>query len=156
MGELHRHACVLELRSDHCLGPSLVFVVDDVVIEGVALGVVSHIQQTETHLTQTAVAHHEVAAVHDAADKLVGQRLAGLIMVGKGTEEFLLYGIVFHKLGRQFDEVPPHVGTRETLEAGVGKHAVERVTKFVQEGLHLAQREQCRLLGRGLGKVHDQ
>ena len=67
---------------------------------------------------------HEVAALHDAVNQFVRQRLARLIMESKGAQEFLLNGIVLHELRGQLYEVPPHVGAAETLEARVGKHAV--------------------------------
>ena len=75
-------------------------------------------------------------------------------MEGEGAQEILLYRIVFHKLGWQLYEVPPYIGARKTLETGVGKHAVEAVTKLVEEGLYLAQGQEGWLLGGRLGKVH--
>ncbi len=60
-------------------------------------------------------------------------------MEGEGAEELLLDGEVLHKLRRQLDEIPPHVGAAETLETGVGKHPVEGVSELVEEGFHLAQ-----------------
>ena len=75
-------------------------------------------------------------------------------MEGKGAQEILLHRIVFHKLGWQLYEVPPYIGARKTLETGVGKHAVEAVTKLVEEGLYLAQGQEGWLLGGRLGEVH--
>ncbi len=75
-------------------------------------------------------------------------------MEGEGAEELLLDGEVLHKLRRQLDEIPPHVGAAETLETGVGKHPVEGVSELVEEGLHLTQRQQGGLLGCGFGEVH--
>ena len=75
-------------------------------------------------------------------------------MEGEGTQELFFDGEVLHELRGQLDEVPPHIGATQTLETGIGKHAVQRVTELVEEGLHLTQCQQGRFLLRRLGKVH--
>ena len=75
-------------------------------------------------------------------------------MEGKGAQELFLYGIVLHELRGQFHEVPPDIGTAETLETGVGKHAVQRVAELMEECLHLTQCQQGRLVLRRFGEVH--
>ena len=75
-------------------------------------------------------------------------------MEREGAQELLFDSIVLHKLRRQFYEVPPHIGTAEALESGVGKHAMKRVAELVQECLHLAQRQQSRFFVGGFGQVH--
>ena len=152
--ELHRHARVLQLFAQDGFLPRTFLESRDVGGELVTLCVVCHVQQTETHLSQTGGSCHEVAALHDAAYQFVGQWLACLIMEGEGSEEVLLHGEVLHKLRRQFHEVPPYVGARQRFKAGVGKHAVQRVSELVQEGFHLAQCQQCRLLVGRFRQVH--
>ena len=75
-------------------------------------------------------------------------------MEGEGAEEVFFYRIVFHKLRGQLDKVPPYVGARETLEASVGEHAVQAVSKLVEEGLYLAQGQEGWLLLGRFGEVH--
>ena len=75
-------------------------------------------------------------------------------MEGKRTKEFFLDREVLHELRGQFDEVPPHIRATQTLEAGIGKHAVQRVAELMQESLHLAQCQQGRLLCRRLREIH--
>ena len=154
MRELHRHTGVGQLFAQDGFLPRLLLEGDDVVSKLVLLGVVGHIEQTKRHLAQATCCRHEVATLHNAADEFVRQGLARLIVEGKGAQELLLHGVVLHELRGQLHKVPPHIGTTETLETGVGKHAVQRVTKLVEEGLHLAQRQQRRLLCRRLREVH--
>ena len=154
MRELHGHTGVWQLWHHDRLLPCLLLEWDDVVGELVLLRVVRHVEETETYLAQASVGCHEVAALHDALYQLVWQWLARLVMEGEGAEEVLLHRIVLHKLGWQLHEVPPYVGARETLEASVGEHAVQAVSKLVEEGLYLAQcQEGWLLLGR-FGEVH--
>ena len=98
MGELHRHARVFQLLAQDGFPPGLFFKVDDVGSELVFLRIVSHVEQTERHLSEAGRGRHEVAAFHDALYQFVGQRLPCLIMEGEGAQEFFLYGKVLHKL----------------------------------------------------------
>ena len=154
MRELHGHAGVRALLANDGLAPCLLLEGDDILVELMSLRVVSHVQQTEADLSQAGLCHHVVAASDDAAYQLVGQGFTRLIVEGEGLQEVLLHGIVLHELRRQLYEVPPHVGTAETLEAGVGKHAVQRMAELMEERLHLAQRQQCRLVVRRLRQIH--
>ena len=72
----------------------------------------------------------------------------------EGAQEFLLHSVVFHKLRRQLNEIPPYIGTAEALESGVGKHAMKRMSELMKECLHLAQRQQSRLFGSRLSQIH--
>ena len=75
-------------------------------------------------------------------------------MEGERAQEFLLDGVVLHELRRQFHEIPPYVCSREALESSVGEHTMERVSEFMQEGLHFAQCEQSRLFLGRLRQIH--
>ena len=98
VAKLHRHAGVLELWHDHGLLPRLLLKRYDVVGERLLLGVVGHVEQSEAHLSQTAVGSHEVAALHDAVYQLVGKGLACLVVEGEGAKKLFLHSVVFHKL----------------------------------------------------------
>ena len=106
MRELHRHTGVLQLFAQYGFLPGLLFEGDDIGSECLTLRVISHIQQSETDLTQTGSSHHEVTTLHNATYQLVGQGLACLIVEGKRTQKVLFYGKVLHKLRGQFHEVP--------------------------------------------------
>ena len=75
-------------------------------------------------------------------------------MERKGLQKLLLHRIVLHKLRGQLNEIPEHIGAREALKAGVGKHAVQRMAELMQEGLNLAQGQQGGLVFCRLGEVH--
>ena len=154
MRELHRHTGVGQLLTQNGFLPCLLLKGDDVVSKLILLGVVGHIEQTKRHLAQTACCRHEVATLHNAMDEFVRQGLARLIVEGEGAQKIFFYSVVLHELRGQLHKVPPHIGTTETLETGVGKHAVQRVAKLVEEGLHLAKRQQRGFFCRGLRKVH--
>ena len=110
VGELYGHTGILSLWQNHRLLPCLLLEWDDVGGEFIFLGVVCHVEQTETYLAQAGIGCHEVAALYDALNELVGQWLAGLVMEGKGAEKVFLYRIVLHKLRWQLYEIPPYVG----------------------------------------------
>ena len=102
VGELNGHAGIegSMLFAGLQLGflPSLAFEGDDVLVELIPFGIVSHIQQSETHLAQAAVGHHEIATLADALNQFVGDGLACLIMEGKSAQELLFHGEVLHEL----------------------------------------------------------
>ena len=152
--ELYGHTGIGQLWCDHGLCPGFLLEWDDVVVESFLLGVVSHVEQSEAHLSQTSVGSHEVAALHDALYQVVGQRLACLIVEGEGAKEVFLHSIVLHELRRQLHKVPPYIGSRQTLKSGVGKHAVQAVSELMQEGFHLAKCQQGWLLSCRFGEVH--
>ena len=154
MAELHRHAGVGKLFGHHRLRPCLLLKLHDVLLKRVFKSVISHVEKPEAHLPHAAVGGIVVAALHYAVDEFIWQWLARLIMEGEGAQEFLFHGVVFHKLRGQLHEVPSHVGSAQALKAGIGEHAVQRVSEFVQECLNLAQGEQCRFLVGGFCEVH--
>ena len=96
--ELYGHAGVGQLLAQDSLLPSLLLVGDDVLVKSFALGVVSHVEQSERHLSQAGCGNHEVAAFGDAPDQLVRQWLSRLIVEGEGAQEVFLNGKVLHEL----------------------------------------------------------
>ena len=85
MRELYRHTRVGQLLAKDGFLPGFLLEGDDVVLEFVLLRIICHIQQPETDLSQTGRCRHEVTALDDAVDELVGQRLTRLIVEGKGA-----------------------------------------------------------------------
>ena len=154
MRKLHRHTRVGQLFAKDGFLPGFLLEGDDVVREFVLLRIVCHIQQSERYLSQTGRCRHEVTALDDTVDELVGQWLACLIVEGESAQKVLFYGEILHKLRRQFHEVPPDIRAAQRLETCVGKHAVQRVAKLMQEGLHLAQRQQGGFVLRRFRQVH--
>ena len=154
MRELNGHTGIRQLLRHHGLCPGFLLKRDDIVGKFIFLGVISHIEQTKRHLTQTSVCHIVVAALDDAADQFIGEGFSRLVMEGEGAQELLFDGEVLHELRGQFDKVPPHIRATQTLETGVGKHAVQRMTELVEEGLYFAQRQEGWFLFRRLGEIH--
>ena len=152
--ELHRHTGVLQLLPQDSLLPGLFLEGDDIGGKLLPLCVIGHIQQSERHLSQTRCSSHEVAALHDTLYQLVGQRFPRLVVEGEGTQKLLLDSVVLHELRRQLHEVPPYIRAAETLETGIGEHAVQGVAELMKECLHFTECQQGRLLLRGLGEVH--
>ncbi len=110
VGELYGHTGVGELRHDDGVFPGLLLKLHQVAGERLALGVVSHVEQSEAHLPQAGVGNVEVAAARDAVDELIGNGLARLIVEGESAEEVALDGVVLHELRGHLDEVPPDIG----------------------------------------------
>ena len=152
--KLHRHTRVGQLFAKDGFLPDFLLEGDDVVREFVLLRIVCHIQQSERYLTQTGRCRHEVTALDDAVDELVGQRFACLIVEGERAQEIFFDSEILHKLRRQFHEIPPDICATETLETRIGKHAVQRVAKLMQESLHLTQGQQCGFVLRRFRQVH--
>ena len=98
VGELHRHTGIGQLGHHHRLCPGFLLKREDIVRKRLLLGVIGHIEQSETHLSHAGIGHIEVTAPHDAADQFVGQWLPRLIMEGERTQELLLDGEVLHEL----------------------------------------------------------
>ena len=156
MRELCRHTRVGELLCDDSLLPSLLLERNDILVEGLLLGVVCHVEEPEAYLPQARRRRVVVTAGHNLVDELVGHRLAGLVVEGERMQELLLHGIVLHELRRHLYEVPPYICSRQTLEACVGEDAVEGMPELMKESLYLTETQQCRLVGGRLGEVHDQ
>ena len=152
--KLYRHTRVGQLLAKDGFLPGFLLEGDDVVREFVLLRIVCHIQQSERYLTQTGRCRHEITALDDAVDEFVGQWFTRLIVEGEGPQEIFFDGEIFHKLRGQFHEVPPDIRAAQRLETRVGKHAVQRVAKLMQECLYLAQRQQGGLVLRRFRQVH--
>ena len=60
--------------------------------------IVRHIEQAVGNLPHCAVGYVEIAAAHNLVDKFFGQRFSRLVVLCKCTQEFFLYGKVFHNL----------------------------------------------------------
>ena len=119
MRELHSHTSICSglLPGDLRLCPCFLLEGDDIFSERLLLGIVRHVEQSEAHLSETGGSCHEVPALDNPLDQVVGNGLAGLIMEGECSEELLFHRIVLHELRGQFHEVPPHIRAAQTLEA---------------------------------------
>ena len=121
----------------HCFSPSPFLKGYDIFRKFLALGVICHIEETETHLPHTGIGSHEVAAFNNTLNQLVRKRFVRLVMEGERAKELFLNREVFHELRRQFNKIPPNVGTAKALKSCVGKHSMQRMPKLVEEGFHL-------------------
>ncbi len=76
--------------------------------------------------------------------------MAGIVLQHLGHEHPVLVD-----LRRHFHEVAVHVGALKSVEGCRGEHAVQRVAKLVEHGLHLVDREQRgRVLGGRRHRCH--
>ena len=155
MRELNGHTGVRQLLCHHSLRPGFLLKWDDIVSKRFLLCIISHVEQAKRHLSQTGISHIVVAALDDAIDQFVRNRLTRLIMEGEGAQEFLFDGEVLHELRGQLNKIPPYIRSAQALETGIGQHAMQRMAKLVEEGLHLAQCQQGRFLLRGFCEIHD-
>ena len=69
-------------------------------------------------------------------------------------QEFLFDGEVLHELGGEFHKVPIYIGSTQASVGGIGKHTVQAVSELVQEGFHLTEGQQGRLVLCRFGEVH--
>ena len=80
----------------------------------------------------------------DPLHEFVGHRATGLVMMGKSTKEFGTERKILHELRRELHEIPENVGAAECRIVRIGKNAVQRVSKLVQERFQLVESEQRR------------
>ena len=85
--------------------------------------------------------------------QLLRDRFAGLVVhrvvgqhLGPGGPHLVYLRGIFHK-------IPRHAGTGEARVGYVGKEAMQRVPKLMEQHVHLIQREQRSLALRGLHDV---
>ena len=154
MRELDSHAGFFHARQYLCLFPCLLFVTSHIPFERFGTGVPGHVEQAETQLAEAGISHIEVGSVHDALNHFFRNVLSRLVMLGKCIQKILFNGKVFHDLRRKFHKIPIYIGSAHALVGSIGKHTVQRMTEFMQEGVHFGEGEQCRFVFRRLGKVH--
>ena len=156
MSEVRTHACAFLLLQYGGIFPRIFFVCLYVVFKRCFPVVPCHVEQAEADLAHAGVCHVEVGCIYYFLDFLFGWLFTGFVMSCKRVEEFFFREEVFHELRWQFHEVLVDVGAAQTFIRGACHHAVQGMSEFVQERVHLRRREQCRLVLRGLGEVHDQ
>ena len=113
MRELYAHICIWDSRQQLGAAPSLTFEVQYVLGEWFRQRVIGHIEHAEAELPDAGITAMEVAALADALDEFVGQRLSCLVVIGKGMQKLGLNGEVLHQLRRKFHEVAQDI--RATL-----------------------------------------
>ena len=84
MSELYAHTGLFRLRQQLCRFPRAFFKRKHVFLERFVLRVISHVQQSETDLSDASVSRVEIAAFDNPVDKFFRKRFTRQVVLGKG------------------------------------------------------------------------
>ena len=85
--------------------------------------------------------------------QLVGNALAGLVMLGIGLHHLRVAAPVLHNLGRQLDKVARDIGTGKRRIMALAQQSVQGVAELVEQRLALVEIEERGFVTSGFGKI---
>mmetsp|Transcript_63646 Transcript_63646/g.146406 ORF Transcript_63646/g.146406 Transcript_63646/m.146406 type:complete len:501 (+) Transcript_63646:250-1752(+) len=122
-------------------------------------GRVVAVMQLQVQLPKEQLPAHHHARVVGALrlqllEELLGQRLAGLVVLGELVHGGLVVAPVLHELRGQLDGVPLHVIDAGRVRVGDAReHVLQAVAELVEQRLHLAEGHEGGLVAHGRGAV---
>ena len=109
---------------------------------GPSLLVPVHVQQGGAHQLGGHEAHVELSALVKLLHEAVGDNLTSLVVTGVVLEHLGLKCPVLVDLRGHLDKVTVGVGAGQAAIFHAGEHAVQRMAKLMEEGLHIVPGEQ--------------
>ena len=101
-----------------------------------------HVQQRGAERFRHVIAFVEMRCVEHAFAQRVRHRFAGLVMAGIVGKYLRMAGPVLIDLRRELNKITRGIGPGQRGVALTGKQAVQRMTKFVEQGYYIIPREQ--------------
>ena len=87
----------------------------------------------------------------------VGQPFAGLVMAREKIERLAVPAEILHELAGKFDRIPFHaVDAADRRQIHLGKHVMQAMAEFVEQGQYVVVRQQRRRLGGGRREIAGQ